>query len=266
MVMEVSTGMVNEIETSTPSFIESLQAEFDKRKVLNDRYSLRAFARDVKVEASLLSKILRGQYRLTPQMVIRIGTSIGMSSQQITHYCSTLNEIILKKEFVKIEDPIFAAISSWFYFAILRGFDIPGFQEALPRVREKLGLTEAELEKCLSTLKDLGLLIEENGCLRRSAKQLSTFPSDRTTEANKKLQHEFLDQAALSIDEVPVDERNHTTLTFSVDPKLLPGIKEDITRFRKQIAHFVSTRSEQDSAVYNMTISLYPLFTTKDFK
>lgn len=264
--MEASMGMVSAIEVPIPSFVESVQSEFEKRKVLNDRYSLRAFARDVKVEASLLSKILRGQYRLTPQMVIRIGTSIGMSSHQITQYCSTLNEIILKKEFVKIEDPTFEAISSWFYFAILRGFDIPGFQEALPRVREKLGLTEAELEKCLNTLKDLGLLIEDRGRLRRTSKQLSTFPSDRTTEANKKLQHEFLEQAALSIDDIPIEERNHTTLTFSVDPKLLPGLKEDITRFRKQIAHFVSSRSEQDSAVYNMTISLYPLFTTKDFK
>jgi transcriptional regulator with XRE-family HTH domain len=47
------------------TFRTVLQTERERRRAVNPRYSLRSFARDLSVDHSTLSQILRGKRRLT---------------------------------------------------------------------------------------------------------------------------------------------------------------------------------------------------------
>lgn len=240
-------------------FVQKLKDIFEERKEKNKRYSLRAFARDLNIEASLLSKMFRGQYKLTSKMIIRLGQTLGFSSREISIFLVENRQGDHLRRFSHIDDEVFQVISNWYYFAVLRAFDIQGFDKFIHRVPDMLGVSKCDFETCLTVLKRLGLLEVRDGRLVRSVGQLSTFPCDRTSEANKKVQIEFLEKAIRSIHDVPIENRDNTTITFSIDRKLIPELKEEIARFRKNISYLVANKSLEDTDVYNISIALYPL-------
>ena len=60
-----------------------LQAELDKRRVCNPRFSLRAFARRLGVNHSTLSQWIRGKRQLTPSAIESLGKRLGLSARQV---------------------------------------------------------------------------------------------------------------------------------------------------------------------------------------
>ena len=69
-------------------FRSFLQDELDKRCKKNPRFSLRAFARTLEVEPSALSKILHGKRALTPKMLLRMASQLGLPEQDIERFTS----------------------------------------------------------------------------------------------------------------------------------------------------------------------------------
>jgi plasmid maintenance system antidote protein VapI len=69
-------------------FRSFLQDELDKRCKKNPRFSLRAFARTLEVEPSALSKILHGKRALTPKMLMRMASQLGLPEQEIERFTS----------------------------------------------------------------------------------------------------------------------------------------------------------------------------------
>lgn len=64
-----------------------LAAEYRRRRGINPRYSLRAFARALGTHHSTLSQILQGRRRLTSRAVRRLGPRLGMSPAEIAEAC-----------------------------------------------------------------------------------------------------------------------------------------------------------------------------------
>jgi len=69
-----------------------LQSEFDRRRGTNRRYSLRSFARDLAVDHSTLSQILRGRRRLTGRTVRAFGRRLRLPAPEIAELCALENE------------------------------------------------------------------------------------------------------------------------------------------------------------------------------
>ena len=67
----------------TPDLRMYLQQEFLRRCRTNPRYSLRAFARALKLESSYLSKILQGKREVTTRLVSRVQEPLKLSAQQV---------------------------------------------------------------------------------------------------------------------------------------------------------------------------------------
>jgi len=68
-----------------------LQDELEKRCKKNPRFSLRAFARTLEVEPSALSKILHGKRALTPKMLLRMASQLGLPEQDIERFSNKQN-------------------------------------------------------------------------------------------------------------------------------------------------------------------------------
>jgi plasmid maintenance system antidote protein VapI len=60
-----------------------LEAEFARRRRLNPRYSLRAFARSVELEHSTLSQLLRGKRALTWRSIGRIARTMRWTGSAV---------------------------------------------------------------------------------------------------------------------------------------------------------------------------------------
>lgn len=67
-------------------FRSFLQDELEKRCKKNPRFSLRAFARTLEVEPSALSKILHGKRALTPKMLMRMASQLGLPDNEIERF------------------------------------------------------------------------------------------------------------------------------------------------------------------------------------
>lgn len=59
-----------------------LRDKFEKRKMANPRYSLRAFARDIRISPSRLSEILNGKQGLSESGAEKISSALGMEGEE----------------------------------------------------------------------------------------------------------------------------------------------------------------------------------------
>jgi plasmid maintenance system antidote protein VapI len=65
-----------------------LQQTLFTKQQKNKRYSLRAFARDLKISPSFLSEVLNGKYGISKQLAAQIADRLGFNSEEVQHFCS----------------------------------------------------------------------------------------------------------------------------------------------------------------------------------
>jgi transcriptional regulator with XRE-family HTH domain len=73
--------------------IKHLNNELNSRRIANKQYSLRAFARDLKLDASQLSKILKGKLPLTCQFAIKICDNLKLNEKDKTLFVDNISQI-----------------------------------------------------------------------------------------------------------------------------------------------------------------------------
>lgn len=64
-------------------WINLIEEAFQKKRGSNKAYSYRAFARDIAVSQSLLSKVLAGKNKVTPEIGLRLALGLKLPSHQI---------------------------------------------------------------------------------------------------------------------------------------------------------------------------------------
>jgi plasmid maintenance system antidote protein VapI len=73
-------------------FRDVLTGDLDARRARNPRYSLRAYARALKLDHATLSQLLRGKRRLTTRMVRRVGAQLKLTAVEIDLHCAQEND------------------------------------------------------------------------------------------------------------------------------------------------------------------------------
>ncbi len=109
-----------------------LRAELERRQASNARYSLRSFARDLSVDHSTLSQILRGRRRLTGRKVRAFGRRLRLSATDIAELCALENESAV---LAALDRPTFRADSRW--VASMVGIPIDEVNVTLQRLLRK---------------------------------------------------------------------------------------------------------------------------------
>lgn len=64
-----------------------LQQTLVAKQKKNSRYSLRAFARDLRVSPSFLSEVLNGKYGISRQLARQIAERLGFDPRESDHFC-----------------------------------------------------------------------------------------------------------------------------------------------------------------------------------
>lgn len=63
-------------------WINIIEDAFRKKRVKNNAYSYRAFSRDLALSQSLLSQLLSGKRRVTPEIGLRVALGLGLTSER----------------------------------------------------------------------------------------------------------------------------------------------------------------------------------------
>jgi len=114
------------------TFCIVLNAEFERRRAANRRYSLRSFARDLSVDHSTLSQILRGKRRLTGRNVRAFGRRLRLPAPEIAELCAVENECAVLSA---LDRPNFQADSRW--VASMIGIPLDDVNVTLQRLLRK---------------------------------------------------------------------------------------------------------------------------------
>lgn len=81
------------MEAENRSFLDVLTAELIRRKMMNSRYSLRAYARSLGIDATLLSKILSGKNLPSIKTAEKLAMKLKLSEEdQLLFLASLISE------------------------------------------------------------------------------------------------------------------------------------------------------------------------------
>lgn len=246
-----------------------LQEELVGRAKKNPSYSLRAFARSLEIQSGFLSKILKGQRRVTPATVRRLGPKLGLALKQIDQIANACGEPPKDLAFRQIAYDQFQVISEWYHFAILELANVHGFRTEPLWIARALGITQAEAQAAIDRLVRLEYVaLGDNGKWTITEGHTTTLGTQDTSVALRAMQKQFLQAALAALDNVGVDRRDQSTMTMACDSSRLPRAKLMIQEFRRKLCGYLEAGDHRDS-VYQLSISLFPAtkeFTTKDSK
>lgn len=253
-------------------FRSYLQAELIRRCRANPKYSLRAFARTLRIEPSALSKILNGKRRITTVMFRQLSKRLALDpvlaeklqppsqaprSQAKAQAAPTGD--FAPKDYRQLSLDMFQIISDWYHYAILELTQLNGFKPEPRWVARKLGITVSEVNIAVERLERIGFLkITSEGKWIDESGAVTTVGNEFTAIAFRKLQRQILEKAIDALEEIPMEERDQSSMTLVANSRLLPQAKERIKRFRRELTRFLKSEGPYDT-VYHLGVSLYPV-------
>jgi DNA-binding transcriptional regulator YhcF (GntR family) len=250
-----TTPTRNERKGSAGDLRAALQNEFVARCRRNSSYSLRAYAKSLAVDQSLLSKILRGQRKISPANAQILGRSLGLSPAEIAR--------VSRREakgpaYDQMAEDVFGLLADWYHFALLELLKLPACRHETAWMARRLGIHALEVEQALERLERLGYLKRKAGRWLLLSPNNSWTNTDVTSSARRVLQKTLLRKSEAAIDQIAFDRRENASLTLACDESLLPEIKERLKAYRKDLDAFVQQRGNYNQ-VYQFVVSFFPL-------
>ena len=80
------------MEMQNPYFLELLRREFNERKARDPQYSIRRFARALRIDATMLSRILRGSEILTMRTSRNILLAVSLKEEERERFIGSVLE------------------------------------------------------------------------------------------------------------------------------------------------------------------------------
>jgi plasmid maintenance system antidote protein VapI len=239
-----------------------LQRELMERCKRNPNYSLRSFAKALKINHATLSLILRGARPLTSKKCIQLGQALGMSPAELaSHMDPVATAPIVTPEFKNLGLDTFIAISDWYHDAILELTRLKQFKGDARWIAKRLGISPSEVNIAVERLVRLELLeIQPGGKWLDRSGDNSTFVSDDfTAVAFRKLQKQLLELSARALEEVPKPLREHASMCMAIDSRDVPEAQKRMRQFRKEMCAYLQRQEAKPDQVYQLMTGFFPV-------
>ncbi len=253
-----------------------ITTELSRRCERNPRYSLRAFARSLGFEPTVISQILSGKRIPSYQTAERLVIALGLNPEDSERFYSSLAHV-QKHRVLKRLSPFFRSFSTnlapnpqrdlnlelfkiiadWYHYAILALTQTKHYQSSPRWIASQLGISQAEAMLAIERMTQLGLLKQIDGQLVAADDGFTTADKTLTNAALKRRQKQILEKSATSLENDPIEQRNHSAMTMAIDPSLIPEAKRRIEAFTQELCQFLE--AGQRTKVYEMQISMFPL-------
>jgi uncharacterized protein (TIGR02147 family) len=239
-----------------------LQNELIARCQKNPKYSLRAFARKLQVDPSLLSKVINNKRSMSKGFVQNMIERLDFSPQKIEELgLNQLNEYETDdaQNYQTLTLDHFHLISNWYHYAIFELMTISNFKSDPKWMAQKLQITVSEVNGALERMQRLAFIYKnKQGKWCQHQTHLTSVGNEFTATAFRHLQKQVLQKALLALEELPIEVRDQTSITMAIDSRLLPQAKQKIKRFRRNLCKFLNKGTKRDH-VYHLGMSLYPV-------
>tara|TARA_B100001248_G_scaffold251745_2_gene227202 strand:- start:23428 stop:24207 length:780 start_codon:yes stop_codon:yes gene_type:complete len=244
-------------QKSISNFQKFLEQEYLKRLGKNSSYSIRAFAKDININDSTLSQILRGKRNLSKKKQEEIGLKLGLSLAALR---KIQGEAAAGKIPYKIlREDQYDVVANWYYDVILEMVDLDNFRLDAKWIAKKLEISTNEATLALQKLiRSNYLICDDKGKWHNNLKNItSAEDNDFDHIALQNFQTQMRERAIASIKNDGAKDKNHSSYTVAMDQDLFPEIKEEIKIFRRKIAELIEEKSKKRDCVGNLQISFF---------
>ena len=265
------------------SYRSILNQTYRERSAANQSYSLRSFARDLKLAPSTLSEILSGKKGLSVKRSAAVAKSLRLPDWQIQFFCDSVAKHHAKSPLEReaararlknrkhhdqariLSQTAMKSLTSWLDLAILELTHTKDFRPDAAWVARKLGTPDAAVASSVARLQSAKLLeVSSRGW--RDLSPFFTSSDGIPSEAIRNFHKTVLALASTKIDRLPVESRTMKTVVFALS-------KENESRARailnEAIAQIVALSSEPDpqkDEVLCFSAQLFPLTADKGAK
>ncbi|HEX7673733.1 MAG TPA: TIGR02147 family protein [Bdellovibrio sp.] len=238
-----------------------LKNQLEERKSKNPSYSIRAFARDLKISPGRLVDILNYRVNVGPRLLERIAERLKLSDAEVRalkdiHTNEKQNRKLHGSFNRSLSDGEYALIVAPIHYDILSLLETKDFNSDPRWIAKRLGKTVHDVNEALNNLLSLNLIKKTSkGTLKLVTHGVTTtnnIPSDVIKEAHRVVLHEAL----RSLDEHDLDERDFSGITMAINVEKLDEAKEMIRAFRRKLCKFLETGKKTE--VYTLRVQLFP--------
>lgn len=260
-------------ENQKVNYRHILRREFEKRKIKNPKYSLRAYAKYLQMAPSRLSEVFTGKRGLSPEVAYKIVDKLEFSDfeknlfldfVESEHSRSRMarelaSERIREKTKVysEVDLDTFKMIAEWHHFALLEYFSLPSAAFDFEHIAKDLAIDIEKIPVAIDRLLRLGLLERKNSSYVSSTRLRST-PTDIPSEAIREHHTEMLNKAVQALQKQPVPVRDFQSLILPISREDIPLVKKRLREFQEQLSAELAA-SPRKNAVYGLLFNFFDL-------
>ena len=240
-----------------------MHIKFSDLKEKNSSYSLRSFARKLKMSPSEISEILNGKRNISLKKGKHILNELFIDPSESSRILtkirnkSKIKENKVDETFDELSLDYFKVISDLYYFAILSLAETEDFIDEPEWISGCLNISINESRKAIDILKKINLLeMNKDGKWQASGNQFST-PSDIANMSIRKNHFQSLELAKKSLETDDVDSRDFSGVTMAINPQKIPEAKNMIKEFRRILCDFLEDGDQKE--VYRLNVQLFGL-------
>lgn len=256
-----------------------LKKEYERRSSENTYYSMRAFARDLKVSPSRLCDIMNGRYGLTEKTAKSIAANLDFNETEASYFwaltvfeCSRvqvkkqaaeikISQLRKQRPYCQIEQDQFNLIADWYHGAILELTHVQGFKSTIADVSELLSISESAAQEAVDRLFRLKLLKEEGGRWQ-ATNEFSEIGSVQPSEAIQKFHKQLIRKGYQSIRRQKLEERELSSGIFAIKTSDLAAAKKELQEFKERFIQRYGEGENKDS-VYGLSLQFFNLVQKK---
>ena len=225
----------------------------------------RAFAQHLGISHATLSSLISGKRKITKTAMLKLAKALHMSPADIARFETSASDTKSEKQnsasYFMIQQDAFAAMSEWYYDAILELSLIPRFKLEPAVIAKSIGITPLKAKIALETLERLELLTKDSKGQYKLTHQnsINILDTDFTSVANRKYQKSVLETSLEALESVERKKRDHTSTTIAIHMKDLEQAKSLIQKFRHDLNAFLQRDGAKAEEVYQLQVSFFPL-------
>lgn len=253
-----------------------LEDEFERRLMNNEKYSLRAFARDLSMSSSQLSEVLNKKRGISPTKAVQIAKVLKFNDFDSKYFIElvsasharskavrkkSMSEVTSRNQLLnrKVISRKHFPMVNWLGFAIRRLSEHHDFKPDAQWIADRFGVTASEVEPRLNYLIENKLIIKKNGKWGIGDNIVFNSGDKSSTEAMLDFHRQALVEIKKAVSAQDKDSKDIAAHVFSLNRSQVKKIKELIRNFEDQLDKVTYETGEAPEDVYYFSSFLFPL-------
>lgn len=247
-----------------------LRSELVSRIERNNKYSLRSFAKHLKLSPAFVSQVLNNRRTLSIETAHGITEALNWPDKMSKRFVQLVqlervDDAVSRKklqtqldktdpQFAHIKQDQFNVLSDWRYAALMEMTELDCFVSNERWIAQRLGITVIEAKDIIFRLLRSGLLVADDQGNMKKSQEYVAMTGPQAKKAIEQYHRRVLERAILATgDHIP--EREFRSLIVPTDPTRLGEFKNRIRQFEDDMMEFMENGPRR--SIFQMSIQLF---------